>query len=267
MSVPENLFRLGAVPDFYCRPLVYGIEYPEGPALAGLSFESAGVNTERLLQDELDAGLIGPIDFARNSSDFALYPSIGAASRYDSRTIVLCLHQNLRKITSIAVGVVSSSDIILAKIILSEKFEQQVAIVPVLGSVEQMLSKADAALLAGNSALSSPWNGPKLDLVDEWTDMTELPFVHLICAARKEKQKKEIASLLLSSQKKGAASFSLIASQHARTFTFPAEVLEGQLERYEYGFGDEARQGLGEFFRYAFYLGILPDVPEIEIFG
>jgi chorismate dehydratase len=265
--VPANLFRLGAVPDFYCRPLVYGLEYPECPAEAGLSFETAGVNTERLLRDELDAGFIGPIDFARNSSDFALYPSIGVASRYDSRTAVLCLHQNLRKITSVAVGVVSSSDIILAKIVLSEKFEQHVTIVPVLGSVEQMLSKADAALLAGNAALSSPWNGPKLDLVDEWTDMTELPFVHLMCAARKEKQKKELASLLLASQKKGAASLSLIASQHAKTFTFPAEVLEGQLERYEYGFGDEARAGLGEFFRYAFYLGILPDVPEIEAFG
>jgi predicted solute-binding protein len=88
-----------------------------------------------------------------------------------------------------------------------------------------------------------------------------------MCAARKGKQKKEIASLLLTSQKKGAASLSLIASQHARTFTFPAEVLEGQLARYEYGFGDEARQSLGEFFRYAFYLGILPDVPEIEVFG
>lgn len=265
--MPENLFRLGAVPDLYGRPLVYGIENPEGPALAGLSFETAGVNTERLLKEDLDAGLIGPIDFARNSSDFGLYPSIGVASRYESRTAVLCLHQNLRKITSIAVGVVTSSDIILAKIILSEKFEQDVTIVPVIGSVEQMLSKADAALLAGNAAFSSPWNGPKLDLVDEWTDMTELPFVHLMCAARKEKQKKEIAPLLLSSQKKGAASLPLIASQHAKTFTFPAEVLEGQLERYEYGFGDEARQGLGEFFRYAFYLGILPDVPEIEVFG
>lgn len=264
--MPENLFRLGAVPDFYCRPLVYGLEYPEGPAPAGLSFESAGVNTERLLQDELNAGLIGPIDFARNSSDFGLYPSIGVASRYESRAIVLCLHQNLRKISSIAVGVVSSSDIILAKIILSEKFEQEVTIVPVLGSVEQMLSKADAALLAGNAALSSPWNGPKLDLVDEWTDMTELPFVHLMWAARKEKKEKEIATILLSSQKKGTTSLSQIASQHARAFTFPAEVLEGQLERYEYGFGDEARQGLGEFFRYAFYLGILPDVPEIEMF-
>ena len=264
--MPENQFRLGAVPDLYCRPLVYGIEYPEGPALAGLSFESAGINTERLLQDELDAGFIGPIDFARNSSDFGLYPSLGVASRYDSRTVVLCLHQNLRKINSVAIGVVSSSDIILAKIILSEKFEQDVTIVPMLGSVEQMLSKADAALLAGNAALSSPWNGPKLDLVDEWTDMTELPFVHLMCAARKEKQKKEIASLLLSSQKKGAALLSQIASQHAGSFTFPAEVLQGQLERYEYGFGEEARAGLGEFFRYAFYLGILPDVPEIEMF-
>ena len=45
------------------------------------------------------------------------------------------------------------------------------------------------------------------------------------------------------------------------------DALERQLEGYVYGFDDEAREALGEFFRYAFYLGILPDVPEIEVFG
>ena len=97
--------------------------------------------------------------------------------------------------------------------------------------------------------------------------MTDLPFIHLLCAARKEKYKKEIASLLLTSQELGRASLSMIAAQQAKEFSYPAEVMEQQLEGYSYGFDDEAREALGEFFRYAFYLGILPDVPEIEVFG
>jgi chorismate dehydratase len=265
--VPGNQFRIGAVPDFYCRPVIFGLQQPESPAAAGLSFESAGVNTQRLLDDECDAALIGPVEFARNSSDFSLYPSIGVSSKGESRSSVLCVNKNIRSIASVAVGAVSSSDIILAKIILSEKFEQDIVIVPVIGSVEQMLLKADAALLTGNASLTTHWDGPALDLVDEWSDMTDLPFIHLLCAARKEKHKKEIASLLLASQELGSASLPIIAVQQAKELSIPAEAIEQQLEGCAYGFDEEAREALGEFFRYAFYLGILPDVPEIEVFG
>ena len=265
--MPGNQFRIGAVPDFYCRPVLFGVQQSESPAAAGLFFESAGVNTERLLNDECDAALIGPIEYARNSSDFSLYPSIGVSSRGESRTSVLCVNRNIRSIASVAVGAVSSSDIVLAKIILSEKFEQDIVIVPVIGSVQQMLLKADAALLIGNALLISQWEGPTLDLVDEWTDMTGMSFVHLLCAARKEKYKKEIGSLLLSSQESGAASLPVIAAQQSKELPYPVEAMERQLEGYVYGFDDEAREALGEFFRYAFYLGILPDVPEIEVFG
>ncbi len=265
--MPGNQFRIGAIPDFYCRPVIFGLQQPESPAAAGLFFESTGVNTERILNDECDAALIGPVEFARNSSDFSLYPSVGVSSRGESRTSMLCVNQNIRAITSVAVGAVSSSDIILAKIILSEKFEQEIVIVPVIGSVQQMLLKADAALLTGNALLASRWEGPTLDLVDEWSDMTDLPFVHLLCAARKEKHKKEIASLLLTSMEKGIASLPAIAAQQSKELSLPVDEIEQQLEDYAYGFDDEAREALGEFFRYAFYLGIFPDVPEIDVFG
>jgi len=265
--VPEDTFRMSALPDLYCLPIVFGLQQPDSPAAAGLLFESAGVNTERILNEECDAALIGPIEFARNSSDFSLYPAIGVSSRGESRTSVLCVNQNTRKISSIAIGVVSSSDIVLAKIILSEKFEQEISFVPVIGPVEQMLSKADAALLTGNAVLASTWVGPTLDLVDEWSDMTDLPFVHDCCAARKEKQRSAVAAFLLSSQEKGARSLSRIASEQSRALSLPAEALEQQLERYSYGFDDEAREALGEFYRYAFYLGVLPDVPEVDVFS
>lgn len=247
--------------------MIFGIQQPESPAAAGLSIDSPGVNTERILNGECDAAMIGPVEYARNSSDFSLYPSIGVSSRGESRTSVLCINQNIRSISSVAVGGVSSSDIILAKIILSEKFEQETVIVPVIGSVHQMLSKADAALVTGNGLFTSQWKGPTLDLVDEWSDMTDLPFVHLLCAARKENYRKEIGPTLVSSQEAGVESFPVIAAQLADELSTSAGELEDRFGCYSYGFGDEAREALGEFFRYAFYLGIFPDVPEIEVFG
>ena len=258
-------YRINALSDLYCLPVVYGLQQPESPAAAGLSFDSAGINTERLLAGECDAALIGAVEYARNSSDFSLLPSIGVSSRGESRTILLCLNRDIRKITTVATGVVSSSEIVLTKLILSEKYEQGVAFVPVIGSLEQMLSKADAALLTGDAALRSGWRGPLLDLVDEWSDMTDLPFVHACCAVRTEKTGGQLSSLLLSSQDAGIRSFRKIASDRCRLFSLSPDHLEQQLELYSYGFDEEAREGLGEFYRYAFYLGLLPDVPEINL--
>jgi chorismate dehydratase len=264
--VPEAAFRINALPDLCCLPITFGLQQKDSPAAAGLLFENAGVNTERILNGECDSALIGPIEYARNSSDFSLYPSIGVSSRGESRTIVLCINRNIRKISSVAIGVVSSSDIVLAKIILSEKFEQEISFVPVIAPVEQMLAKADAALLSGNAVLTQSWSGPKLDLVDEWSDMTDLPFVHNLCAARTEKTLSVLSSLLISSQEHGTHSFERIASDQSKALSLPPDAIEQQLGRYSYGLDEDSREALAEFYRYAFYLGILPDVPEINIF-
>ncbi len=264
--MPDAAIRINALPDLYCLPIIFGLQQKDSPAAAGLLFESAGVNTERILNGECDAALIGPIEYARNSSDFSLYPTIGVSSRGESRTIVLCINRSIRKISTVAIGVVSSSDIVLAKIVLAEKFEQEISFVPVIGPVDHMLAKADAALLTGNAVLSQAWDGPVLDLVDEWSDMTDLPFVHNCCAARTEKEQKDIKTLLLSSQREGAQSLVRIASEQSRSLSLPPELLERQLEHYSYGFDEDTREALAEFFRYAFYLGVLPDVPEINVF-
>jgi hypothetical protein len=34
-----------------------------------------------------------------------------------------------------------------------------------------------------------------------------------------------------------------------------------------YGLPEDAREGVSEFLRYAFYHGILPDVPDLRFFG
>lgn len=266
-TVPGANYRINALPDLYCLPIVHGLQQPESPASAGLLFESAGVNTERLLAGECDAAIIGAIEYARNSSDLTLIPSVGVSSRGESRTVLLCLNRDIRKISSVATGIVSSSEIVLTKLILSEKYEQDVAFVPVIGSLEQMLSKADAALLTGDAVLRSGWSGPMLDLVDEWSDLTDLPFVHACCAVRTEKGSARLSELLLSSQEEGVRSIRSIATERSRILSRSADSLEQQLEVYSYGFDEEAREGLGEFYRYAFYLGLLPDVPEINLFS
>jgi predicted solute-binding protein len=272
--VADDPFRIGAIPDLLCQPLVTelaGETYQrlrtnpsdsESPIL----FSSAGINAERVARKELDAALIGPIEYARNSSVISLYPSIGASSSGQSSTVILCLKQELRSISSIAVGNVSTSDVVLATIILSERYEQKCSIVPVAGDIHKMLEKSDAALLSGDTVLNTAWNGPVLDLVDEWTDMTDLPYIHLVCAGPKSMFNKRLSSLLNSSREIGTKALHSIAEKNSKRLNLSPEKLEEQLSKYEYNFDETSKESLNELFRYAFYLGIFPDIPEVEEF-
>ena len=272
--MPGPPFRIGVIGDLLCYPLVDVIagesEFIASGNFQGgkpeILFDTPGTNAEKIIRGELDAALIGPIEYAQNSSEVSLYPSIGVASSGQSTTVVLCVKRELRSISTIAIGNVSASDIVLATIILSERFEQKCSLVPVIGDVHTMLQRADAALLIGDSVLVSSWDGPKLDLVDEWTDMTDLPYVHFVCAGRKGKFRKEVASLFLSSKERALQSLPTVAKRNALRLSSSPERLEEQLSKYEYNFDGTLKEALGEFFRYAFYHGILPDIPDIEQF-
>jgi len=43
--------------------------------------------------------------------------------------------------------------------------------------------------------------------------------------------------------------------------------LKAYLETFSYDFGPDAEEGLKEFLRYAYYHGVLPDVPDVRWFG
>lgn len=67
----------------------------------------------------------------------------------------------------------------LLKILLLEKFEIEPEFVVMPPNLDEMLKRADAALVIGDRALQYQTERPNhLDLGEEWTDMTGLPFVY-----------------------------------------------------------------------------------------
>jgi hypothetical protein len=74
--------------------------------------------------------------------------------------------------------------------------------------------------------------------------MTDLPFVHLLCAGKKGAWNPGVADLLRNVGDAGGL--------------LPAGLAVG--------FDDDVRSGLEEFLRYSFYHGVLPDIPDIEMF-
>ncbi len=207
----------------------------------------------RLEHREIDGALLSPIDFARNASEYLIVPGSAVSSQSGNESIVVHFRHGIRGVKTLAVQPVSASDIILAKILLSERFDIEPRIMPVVGTLDAMLEKADAALLAGDAALISVKERPEaLDLVEEWIAATDLPYVHGFWCAREGTFSE--------------AQWNLLGGLGSR-LDAPEADEPPPLDIFSYDFTENVREGIREFLRYAYYHGILPDVPDLRFFG
>jgi chorismate dehydratase len=249
LAVPHHL---------YAAPLTYEVVHDTSPF--ELIYDLPAVNAIKLRNNEVDAGLITPIDYARESSDYVILPHISVSSKEESGAIALFFQSGLSSISTIAVDIGLTSEIVLTRIVLAEKYDINPQFIPMVPDLTTMLAKADAALLAGNSVLELKNETGTLDLVDEWTDLTELPYIHGFWGYRPNALTHDE---LLSLQKAGEYGIRHLAPI-SRATSDPA-LSDEYLRRFSYTLDEETVDSLSEFFHYAFYYGIISDVPEIRL--
>jgi len=259
-----SVWRVGALRELFTRPLYRTIK-SSSESSGELLFDTPSVHIDGLMSNERNAVFVPPVDFAQNSSGMVLYPNIGVSSTGYSNVARLYLRKNLPVIRTIAVGAVSTTDVVLSRIVLGEKYDSEPGIVPVIGSVDEMLAKADCALVTGDSLLTLNNEHPFIDIVDEWSDITELPFVHTVCISRSDMFDTGISAMLHSSLEAGKNSLDSIANELAAETALSADLLQNYFSHFSYGFDELSKASLEEFFRMAFYYGMLGDVPEINI--
>lgn len=259
MSTP---FRIGALRDLYTQPLYCTLK---SSASAELLFDIPFAHIERLMGKEMNAAFIHPIDYAINSSDLIIFPGVGVSASGFASTVRLYMRGELHAINSIAVGAVTTTDVVLTRVVLAEKYDSAPSIIPVAGTVDQMLSKADGALVAGDTVLAVHSDKPYIDIVDEWSDISELPFVHSFCAARSESFDKELSDLLIASQAAGKKDLRTLADELSRDHHQSPDTIYNFLSHFSYDFDDQSRESLETFFRMAYYHGMMGDVPEINV--
>lgn len=227
-------------------------------------------NAIRLRDRELDAAFISPIDYARESSEYRIIPGIAVSSRQGNDTVVLHFREGLRSIKTLAVDPSSTSEIILAKILLAERFDSEPSLVPVNGTLETMLSKADAALLVGDAALdAASSHHSKLDLIEEWNDMLEVPYVHGFWCGREDALSLQEIERIQRARDDGVRALERLSSDSVSRFSSQVtkKIVSVYLHEFVYEFNDEVREGLSEFLRYAYYHRVLPDVADINFYG
>ncbi len=264
----SDTIHIGAWKSFALLPLLEGLGRGEGVAIEA----NTPAHVAFHLRDRLTSvGFLSPIDLAKDSSSLVVVPDVGLWSNGGSSSVTVHFRAGLHDIETLAVDPAFASEAILAKIIFSEEFSANPQIVPVSGGVEQMLAHADAALLVGDAALREAAFYPDaLDLTESWVQMTELPFLHGLWCAREEDLTQEIVHILQVGRRADTDALSGIAARVAGEKRFPglsSDILREHLEGFSYDLPEDAIDGMREFFRFAYYHGALPDIPEIRMYS
>jgi chorismate dehydratase len=266
--------RVGRIEFVNCFPLYCHFE--EELARLGYDAEIVGgtpAELNRLLTTgEIDIALPSSIEFARHATTLALLPGISISSFGAVDSIQLFTQIPREQLESIAFSEKSATSVCLLKVLCRE-WGLAPSFAPHQGPLAQALANFGGLLLIGDEALHVLRAGVypySHDLGQEWRLVTGLPMVYAVCAVRREfldrrpDEARAVEAALVASRDRCAAKPRETAAAAAQLYDFSAAYLEHYFDQLKYGFPDEYRRGLGEFYRRAVGIGELDEAPGLD---
>lgn len=259
--------RLGAVGYLNARPLTWALD--RAPDRWHLRYDVPSVCASLLHAGEVDLGLIPSVEYLQ-APDYRFVPGVGIGSRGPVRSVALFTRVPLRAIRAVALDTSSRTSVALIKVLCRHRFRIEPEFVPHGPDLETMTRSADAALLIGDPALDADERVlglEKIDLGDEWTAMTGLPFIYAAWTGRPGAVTDADVRALQEAQAEGARATAAIAAEYGRgdaaAITRAAAYLR---DNVKYGLGPEDAAGLQMFLDYAAELGLAPHRRTLEFF-
>jgi predicted solute-binding protein len=251
---------------------LFGLDRAESPFDPVIDIPAQNALKLSQRSEGIRSAFLSPIDYARHGADYCIVPGICATSSQPTNTIQLVIKSELHTINTVAIDVRFTSEIILAKIILEEKYRtdpsrSNLQFIPMMPDIDAMLAKADAALLVNETPVVHTESGVfTLDLVEEWNDLTDLPYVHGFWVGREEEMTEQEAKALLMAKNNGVLLQLQIAQEVAQQRNLPIGEITQYFCSFSYDLGEREQESLAEFIQYAYYHTVIGDVPEIRYF-
>lgn len=206
--------RLGAVDYLNARPLVYGLDRRQD--MFALRFDPPSRCAELLHADAIDVGMIPAIEYCRGP-EYRIVPGCAIASARTVASVALFTRMPLPAIRTIAADTSSRTSNALLRILCAERFGIAPEFRPMAPDADAMLEACDAALIIGDPALyldPAVHEVEKIDLGEQWTDMTGLPFVWAFWAGRPGLVRPAAVEALQQARDAGIASSDAIADAY-----------------------------------------------------
>jgi predicted solute-binding protein len=214
---------------------------------------------DRLRRGEADLGLVPVAEIARQS--LPVLPGTCIASDGPVRSILLVSRKPWEAVRTLSADRNSRTSVVLAQIILEERFGVRPVVSAHAPSLEAMLAEADAALLIGDAALQvDPASLPYavLDLGEEWQRLTGLPMVFAAWAGPAAVQSPWLEGTLRESLADGIANLDVIVEQEAARHSVGGDLARSYLtENIRFLLGERELAGMREYLRRGESMGLI----------
>lgn len=226
MTAGVNL-RLSAVSFFNTAPLVYGLD--RDPSLT-LRFGVPSSLLDDLIHDRADVALLPVIDYQRLDG-LRIIPATGIGCDGPTLTVRLFSRTPIQQTRTLAVDPDSHTSVILARIILSERFGLRPEIIPLDRAGEKPY---ETRLLIGDKVVTDEPQGfaHQLDLGAAWKDLTGLPFTFAVWTAREGVDVSGLPRKFSAALDAGLAHIEQLITTHALPRRWPPDVARRYLTEY-----------------------------------
>ncbi|MBI9070424.1 MAG: hypothetical protein JEY94_02435 [Melioribacteraceae bacterium] len=157
-------------------------------------------------------------------------------------------------------GDVSSNEIILSKIIFSERFETEIEIVL---DTEEFAKGKKNYILVGNSNLDDSLVSSSISFADQVAEFLDYPYTEFVLASKNEDFVKKLSSDLKGLDKKIENNI----TQYLQRLNFSDEINKNLLENIHavyFELTENERTGLSELLRIPYFHGLIKEIVDIN---
>jgi chorismate dehydratase len=259
--------RIGAVGYLNARPLTWALD--TDPQRWAIRYDLPSVCSSLLHAGQVDLGLVPSIDYLQDPA-YRFVPGVGIGSRGPIASVALYTRVPVERIRSVALDTSSRTSVTLIRVLCRHRFGVAPEFVAHGPDLQAMTMIADAGLLIGDPAFEADHAAlglQKVDLGEEWTAMTGLPFVYAAWTGRPGTLNDADVEALQHAQAVGLRSVDVIAAEYGRGDVHRAARAAAYLrDNVKYGLGPDEAAGLQLFLNYAADLGLAPRRRQLEFF-
>lgn len=257
--------RVSAVSFLNTSPLVWGLLHGPQKGRMNLRFVLPSECADDLREGRADIGLVPIIELARQP-DLSVIPGSAIACQGAVRTILLVSKRPIGEIRSFAADTSSRTSVVLASLILRASGVETPQVIPHAPDLDAMLRLADAALIIGDPAFEidpgmDAWNGRPVfvyDLGEQWVEMTGLPMVFAVWAA-KGRVDTASAGVFAESRRYGLHHAEEIVRMESQARSFDPELVRDYINnRISYDLGPRERKAIDRYLQLAQEAGLAP---------
>jgi chorismate dehydratase len=265
---------VGHIQFLNCLPIYWGLMRSGALLDVDLYKDTPDRLNADLVEGRLDIGPISLVEYLRHADQLLLLPDLAVGSDGPVLSVNLVSTRPLAELGGrrVALGSTSRTGVLLARMLLGERYGVTPEYFRCPPDLTQMLLEADAGVVIGDVALRALHEAPGrgftvTDLGQAWRDWTGLPMVFAVWAVRRDfaadhpGMVKDVHDAFLRSRDLCLAELDEVATAAARWEPFDAPTLAGYFRTLDFSLSDRQVAGLREFARRAAALREVPPLP------